>query len=506
MTQERDDLSYKGPNKEYKPQDGTNASQVQDFFNTFDDQIYQYEFLENQIQRVITETDAILSQADYKLKNFALKIRNNKVMEAQKAIWPSSMPDVKDYVTYEQYSALEPRLDRSSKIIKDEYTKNLRGEQGSGALDVRKLAKVINTEAKNIKGFLDEDIISDVNDSAQKRIAELFQDWSSSALTHTQRLSSFFSERDQKDTSKIPESEMATLTEEDASRYQALFKARINALNLEIDRQVSDFEKYFLVSSDIFYSKFLGPAIRFHKKAGSDLMFKADESSILGREIIKAGESLNLNMHAALTDLLQRNEIFESIISSAEANIGRQESLRQVFEQFSQKSGKTVDPFLTTVPDEETNLSLKKSLEEFATQQNYSTSMISTHNTLANREDPLAHPQYILKSGDKITGDIQVGQGVKIDGVIISEHQHTGFDGSAQIGGGSIVPGSLPVSAVDVSQTVEPPKNLRLVGYSDGGTIGEATILNANFFWESQDPDQIYEIQITKRDGIGFDE
>lgn len=505
MSDNSDDLGYAGPQRQYQPQIGSNLGSPVNELNTFDDRIYNYQTLITQLDQIIEDTNLVETLSEEELNKFTLKITTDKLSEAQASIWPKSIPEVKDYVTYNEYKALTPRLDRASKYIKDEYTKSIRGEQGSGVFDIKRIATVVNTEAKNIKGFLDANSISDVNDSAQKRITELFQDWSTSALSHSKRLLSFFSERGKENTSKVPESEVASITEQDAGRYQALFKARINAVNLELDREMSNFERHFLTSSDIFYSKFLGPAIKFHKGAGSDLSYKADQTTMLGREVIKANESVGINMTTALADLIQRNEVFETRILSLESSIGRRESLRQIFQQFALKNGRGPSIFLDTVPDKNLDLNLSRAIVS-ASASLQSSGLTSSHNMLSNREDPDAHPQYILKSGDNVTGNIEVADGVKIDGVDISAHNHSGTDGSQKIGGQSILPNSLPASAIDIDQYVQKPTNLRLVGYSDGGQIGETSIVNANFFWESEDPNQMYEIQITKRDSATFDE
>jgi hypothetical protein len=43
------------------------------------------------------------------------------------------------------------------------------------------------------------------------------------------------------------------------------------------------------------------------------------------------------------------------------------------------------------------------------------------------------HPQYLLKDGGNITGNISVDKGITIDGVDLNTHAHTGADGSAKI-------------------------------------------------------------------------
>jgi hypothetical protein len=501
-----DSLDYTGPGTEYEPQIGSNYPSVANPTNTFDDRDYEYGVLERQIEQIIEDVDVINSLVKSEMSKFTLKISTPKLLDAQTTVWPENVGEVKEYVTYKQYEALEPKYDRASKYIKDEYKKNIRGERGSGVFDIEKLAKVIGLEAKNIKGFLDAHTVNNLNDSAQKRVAELLQDWSTSALTHTGRLLSFFQERDKENTSKVPESELASLTAEEATRYQALFKARINALNLDLDRELSGFERHFLNSSDIFYNKFLSPAVKFNNNAANTLAYKADQGSMLGMEALKSSESIKVNMNTVLTDLLQRNEIFDKRATDIEQSIGRRESLKQVFNQFDQKSTATSDTYWNKVPDTKTDDILASALVAQVEQSSTISSFSSSHNTLANRDDPLAHQQYLLKSGDTITGNISVKDGVKIDGVDLSSHSHTGLDGSPKIDGSSIAPSTLPATAINLDQEVNKPVSLKLLGYSEGGQIGDVAFLDANLFWQSDDPSQMYEIQITKRDSTTFEE
>ena len=500
MSEDRNDLSYQGPNKEYESGVGANRDVIKPLPLLDDSGYYNFDNLGSQLDTIIEKTNLIIDKSTQELGKFSLKINNEKLLEAQNVIWPESIADVKNYVTYNQYKALEPRTDRASKYIKDAYRDSIRGEEGSGLFDIQKLANIVNVEAKNVKGFIDAYNQANIDDSAQSRIQELFQDWASSSLRHTGRLLSFFEKGKQTNTSQIPEPQMATITESDAVRYQALFKARINAVNLEIDREMSNFERHFLNSSDIFYHKFLGPSLKFHLNAGRDLAIMGNDNTLLGSEAAKVNESLSINMETALLDLFHRSEIFDSKISTIENGIGRRESLKEVFKQMSEKSGVKVTAFISEIPDLPSDNSLVQELKTQNTVQESVSGLFSSHNSLTGRDSADAHPQYLLKSGGEILGDISVKDGIKIDGVDFSEHSHTGADGSSKISGSSILDGTLSSSVVDVSETVPKPINLKVIGFGEGDSSGELTSISAKINWDSLDDGQVYEIQITKRD------
>lgn len=500
MENNRDSLDYQGPTKEYEPPIGSNPPSGQRFVPIGDDGYYNFDNLPSLLDTIIKQTKLIIEKSNTELDKFTLKINNEKLLEAQNVIWPETISDVKKYVTYNQYKALESRTDRASKYIKDAYRDAIRGEEGSGVFDIKQIANILNVEAQNVKGFIDAYNQAEVSDSAQSRIQELFEDWAKSSLRHTGRLLSFFEKGKQKNTSQIPAPQMATIQETDAAKYQALFKARINAVNLEIDREMSNFERHFLNSSDIFYNKFLGPSLSFHLNAGRDLEMMGNDNTMLGAEAAKVNESLSINMETALLDLFHRSEIFDLKIATIEDRIGRRESLKEVFKQLSDKSGVTSSTFISEIPDLPSDGSLVKELKAQNAVQASVSGLFSSHNSLTGRDANDAHPQYLLKTGGEIQGDITVKDGVKIDGVDFSKHSHTGADGSEKIHGSSIQSGTLSSVVVDTDESVSKPVNLRLVELQEGGSDGSSGLFVANLNWDSLDESQMYEIQITKRD------
>ena len=105
MSDNNNDLGYSGPEKEYRPQIGSNLGLPVNELNTFDDRIYNYETLVTQLDQIIKDTNLVETLSEEELNKFTLKITTDKLSEAQSSIWPQSIPDVKDYVTYNEYKA-----------------------------------------------------------------------------------------------------------------------------------------------------------------------------------------------------------------------------------------------------------------------------------------------------------------------------------------------------------------------------------------------------------------
>lgn len=77
----------------------------------------------------------------------------------------------------------------------------------------------------------------------------------------------------------------------------------------------------------------------------------------------------------------------------------------------------------------ETNTNYAALLSNLSVDESQSNSLKSAHGILDDLTED-SHPQYLMKSGGIITGDIKVENNSKIDGVQISEHSHSGSDGS----------------------------------------------------------------------------
>jgi len=489
------DIAYQGPNKEYTPQMGS-LGQRQDQRVVGGINPYSKATLISILDQIIEETDVISRSADEVMKSFNLLINTEKLKTAQSAIWPSVVGDPVDYITYSQYKALLSYSDRASLHIVQQYRAAAQGEQGSGALDVDRVSSVINTEAKNIKGFLN-DYSSEINDSAEQRSLEMLQDWASETLRHTGRLRSYFQARSPQDTSKIPDSEMVKIEKSEAAKYQSLFKAKINAINLNLNKDLEDFEKLYTKSSEIFYGKFLGPSIKFNRDIGTDLEAKSNDGTVLGREVGLAMESIVTNTKAALTDMIQRNISFFKKINAIEDKIGKRDSFKDIMKQLSIKSGNSSTKFIEDDPDPNTTSDLVSNLSGGSA---YLDSFLSNHNSLSGRELDDAHPQYILKAGDTIAGDIEVEDDVKIGGIVFSTHEHNGLDGSSKISGSSLVEGTLSTGSVNVDELVDKPINLKVIDYAENSTATGDRVLDAKLIWESKNENQMYEIQILKRE------
>lgn len=479
-----DDISFKGPSKEVTPPLGrttplprTTAPNIKDYADQ--------DRLKKLLEKVKKETNSLITDAEEELTRFNMNVSpGSKLEEAHTIEWPSELGDVKDYVSYAEYKALENTQSRSGTYIRKTYEDTIRGPMGTPALDAISLARAVHHEAVNIEEFLD-DYVGDVSDASEKRTVELLQDWAENALRHTRNVRSIYQERGK--VSPISASELGSINGERAAKYQALFKVRLNEVNNKIASLQEEITKNHTTFSDAYFKRFLGPAMNMRLAVTKDFEQALLDKGMLGESVTKTNPKLNDDLQMLLADQMRRNEIFNSKTEDLKKQLKIRDGWVKAIRDLEVKGKPLKAKFNPTPPtptETETWSNIQPVVDEFN----------SSHSELRDRDADDAHEQYLLKAGDTITGDIEVEPGVTIDGVDINTHAHTGLDGSQKIRGIDLVGGTLPNSTVDTSDQPDVPTSLRLLSQravmTNPGTVG----IEVTLAWDGDDAG--YEVQI----------
>jgi hypothetical protein len=204
---------------------------------------------------------------------------------------------------------------------------------------------------------------------------------------------------------------------------------------------------------------------------------------------------VNASFVELLTDQLNRNEKFNQQINNLTVRMKLRDSYVGYIQQLNGKlETPTINPFAKielSAEEEEMHVAYAEAIDEVLTQTNEFT---SAHNLLDGRLEDDAHPQYLLKSGGEMTGNITLGDGVKIDGVVPREHRHRGpsVDGTEQIHGEDIL--DLVTTSINRDESICTPQNLRhIVNKAATGGNG-VTLINSMLAWEC-DPTSTFEMQ-----------
>ncbi len=461
-------LAYQGPKREYVPPRDTifKPSQPRESEITTGG-YHDMAYLMDQLAKIDKSTTRAYKTADGQLSKYSLKINTSdaELVKAHKIVYPNDKTP--DYITFDEYKYLLSVSETvATKYVKSYYESSLRGPLGSTALDYAIMARTINAEVRRIKAFV-ETYIGALDETAEFRTVELLQDWTETALSISAQLEKGLQVPN---VQEIPRAELDKLNPELSAGYQALFQTKLNTNNDYVVTALNNLEKNWNTPSEVFYNKVLGPALLFQIKFANQLtdpnVIRSYDFPTLNAEVQGTVTGLAVNYTTALADQLRRNEIFSIYCRDALANLNKRDTYRHYFKQLATKGVKLPNPFVnSSTVDQATDVKQSPNpLSQITNPTKDSTGTSPSHQDLADRENPLAHPQYLLKKGGTITGDINVADGVKIDGMELSTHKHTGQDGSAQISGSDILPGSITPSNIQPGSSTAVPENLSVFG------------------------------------------
>lgn len=448
-------------------------------------------FLKELIDVIIKETIAIKEEASEALREYNLSIDpTSKLHAAQEQITGDSTTP--DYVSFTEYEKVSQLNHRAASYVASEYEYSMRSAVGHNALDVYQIASVINDEARNIDTFITQ-YLGDMNDSSESRAVELFQDWARPTLEHTGALRYFLAQRD-KTKNRLPNSELAQVNPDRARQYQALFQAKLNVVNKHFTQNLEAYKKENGALAKTFYSKIYGPAMYFRTRVMRHVeptISSQVKRNILGDEIMTAQASLNSNLNGALTDQLRRNQLYEQRINSLFKLMQNRSAYTTYITQLSDKGSSLSNNFL---PADKITIyqDVKYIGETFSEQDPWQ----SEHSQLDGVELDDAHPQYILRDGGSLLSDLWVADNVKIDGVHVSGHSHKGVDvdGTPQISGEDIEPGTIYDGLMSTNYSNDQPTGLQVANQAIRRNQGVVQI-ETTLAWE-QSPDERFELNI----------
>lgn len=334
-----------------------------------------------------------------------------------------------EYISFEEYLyAVRSESNVSRRLIK-EYSRVTSHSVFSYLIDLRNLCSYILNEGYEIKNVLTTIFKEDYEDDTQKQIALQFDAWAKIALHNAKRIRQIINSKP----GEIPTSELDKISEKQAIEFQAFFAIRLDSTNEEIENTLENLKKEYIDNCEVFYKRYLTQALIFKKDISSPMELNFYTTSMtsmaptLSSELVIATNVINANVGMILTDMIQRGHIINSKIDALFYFI---QNKRKYCNYLFQLSFKGTPKKRIAVQIKKDNYSTFFKDSEFKLK--YESDLTSNHGSLHGLDEN-HHPQYLLRSGGTITGDVTVENNAKIDGVNISNHSHTGLDGSIKI-------------------------------------------------------------------------
>ena len=334
-----------------------------------------------------------------------------------------------NFISFKQYLYAEEHGCRGCRKFVKEYDKLISHSIFVHLFDFRYYLKLLLHESNCIRESLLYDFGVEYEDESQEQAAIFYFSWAKMAENHTRLVTEELNEN----SDKIPSSEVDLISKKQAAQFQAFFSIRVAAYTESIDNLLFSMKKYLLDTCHIFYTKYVSPSLKFKSQVAAplelDLLTTSMRTSMptLAEEVVTAVNSFKGNFGSILTDMVQRRsniqQKFDNLLS---LNIQRKKYISYI-DQLSVKASPRPKIILNINEDKHSFL-----FDQITIDDSSRMSLSSVHGNLDSLNDN-DHPQYLMRSGGTIFGDITMTEGVTIDGVDIDTHAHTGEDGSVRI-------------------------------------------------------------------------
>lgn len=503
------DIGYNGPSDEYIPPQGYNqggsgainiGAQTATYANV--------SYLNSILSLLMNQSIALLGSMKSKLSEMSLAVTTDpndvNLQSAHEVLWPAGLGNPPAHITYEYYDSLAQVNTSASNAIRKAYENAARGVTGNNAIDLIPLVEMTINEVDLIQTFADTHA-GDLSDSSQRKTIELLQDWVESAITEMLQVNSLFTNP----TPNILDSTtLNALSVSDATNIQAVLHVNMNNLNIELNKSLGVLQKNFASFQSLFYNNLLGPAMNMRNNVVTNLypdILPTDLSNIINT----SHNVLQTNLQSILADQMRRNQLYTSQIANTVSIIKARDTYRSYITQLaasgtsiaSGTSGTMIST--TSTPDQAAYFQATVPTSTAGTSNPY----MALHSALAGLLDPQAHPQYLNKFGDTLTGNLELATPNDtssitslIDGMRPSTHTHTGSDGTSRIHGSDIIPSSLTADLINVNVKPIVPTNIQLI-HQAVDTMSGIGAIDVSLSW-LDDSDLLYEIQIAKVDSI----
>lgn len=335
-----------------------------------------------------------------------------------------------DYCSFGQYLYAENNNCRGCRKFVKEYDRLISHSIFVHLFDFRYYLKLLSNEAKCIKNSLLYDFGDEYVDESQEQTAAFYYSWAKMAENHTRLITEEFTQQ----ADKLPTSEVDIISKKQAAQFQAFFSIRVASYTETIDNLLFSLKKDLVDNCDLFYNRYVSPALKFKTQLAMPLQLDIETTNmsvrapILSEEIITAVNAIKGNYGSLLSDMVQRRTNLNSKFDKLFSFITQRRKYISYIDDLSSKGSQRPNIIKSIEDDKYLNLFSKIATID----ESEKASLKSSHSNLDDLDEN-HHPQYLLRSGGLITGNVTLADGVTIDGVDISEHSHDGLDGSAKI-------------------------------------------------------------------------
>ena len=391
------------------------------------------------IKKVMQEIDVFLSNVYVdSLTSPTLDLAHNQVWNevinkaniqiGDEIIVPKQNPE--GYVSYQEYCYAKEHKCRGCRALTMEYEAYVGKTVVSYYYDIKTFLSYFIHELQCINKFITTAIGDEYNDETEKEIAKELYFWSKSLNEYTK----LFAQEITSLPPKLSKSQMDYVSKIQASQFEAFFSFKINSYESEIKKLLGLVKREMVDTCDMYYSNFLTPALKARSMIAfpleidllsTDMKNKVPE---LAQEVVIAASSINGNLASLFADLKQKRINLEKRIIGFLETVRLKRKYISFSNQFQNISGIRSASVFVDVESDQYSTHFEEAISFHEKNETLNSSHQYFNDLLEND-----HPQYLLRSGGIITGDIELKEGVKISGIDFANHSHSPADGSSII-------------------------------------------------------------------------
>lgn len=384
-----------------------------------------------------------------------------------------------DYITYDEYTYASKHQCRSCRELVKQYDLTVNHTSFGHLFEIRKILSSLKNESILLKNIATHQMGDGYRDESEGEIAKQLSDWAKEATHYTKQLAQEITTAP----ASIPQAELDQISEKQAAQLQAFFSLKVNSYTSEISSISNSLKRDCVDTASVFYSNYLLPAVTFKSKVIEPLMLDFTTTNLartcptLVGEMVIASNAVTGNLGSVSTDFIERRA---QMGKKMQALIQLIVLKRRYVNYITQLESKAVQRIKTLVSTQDQSIEKYKEIfNSINIDSEKRESLRSSHAQLDGLSED-AHPQYLRRDGGIITGDIQIVNGAKIAGIDISNHNHSGIDGSNLINASSIDYETAREEFYNSTSSI-PYGNIQVTGFSQslltgGGIVLEATI------------------------------
>ena len=342
-----------------------------------------------------------------------------------------------DYISYAEYRYAKEHACRGCRTLVIEYDSYISKTIIGHYFTIRTILEFFMHEISCVREVTEDLIGDEYEDETEQKVAKEFYYWAISIKQYTKQLAQEITAIPP----QLPQSELDTINKVEAAQFEAFFSLKVNSFQSETKKLLGLLKREMVDTCEMFYKNLLGPAMKSRSMIAYPLEIKLLSSTMrvkapeLAAEVVDAASSINGNIASLLADLNQKNINADKRFNAVRDIMREQRRFISYIRQLQLKSSATVkinplydnNIFVNVVEDQhapyfEQAIVTNLKSQSFNSSHGYFNDLLEDH-----------HPQYLMRSGGVITGDIEIAGTARIAGIDLANHSHDGTDGSSYV-------------------------------------------------------------------------